>query len=275
MNRLNRMGMVCAVAAAMLAACGGGTYQQQMSTTNSLQLAARGSLGNILVDGNGRALYYFARDLPAGGGSAAVSHCNGSAGDGSSCVYHWPIFHAGSGSLGAGISASDVGEFTRADGLAQTTYKGFPLYYFLGDATAGAVNGESVDDWFVLRDPFYSVVTLDGGTTRMTDAAGRSLYVFDRDTVGTPPTSACAGTPGDRTTCVGNWPIFFAATVIAPTGIDSSRFTVFTRGDGRQQTAFDGHPLYYFADDVVPGDLKGLTFPPGLPHWSTIGPNLP
>jgi len=54
--------------------------------------------------------------------------------------------------------------------------------------------------------------------------------------------------------------------------LDAARFTVFTRTDGKKQSAFDGHPLYYFVDDKVPGDVKGLTFPPGLGHWFNIDP---
>jgi len=267
---------LCApIALVLAAACGGtsgGTYQQPPAS--GLQLTTHGNLGNILVDANGRTLYYFAKDLPAGGGKAATSNCTGSASDGTSCVHFWPIFHAANPTLGTGVNAADIGQITRADGLPQTTYKGFPLYYFLNDPNPGDVNGESIADWFVIRSPFYNVLTLDGGTVRLTDGAGRSLYYFTQDTVGTPPTSACAGTAGDPTTCVGNWPIFFAgANVIVPTGIDPARFSTFTRADNLQQTAFDGHPLYYFAGDVSPGDLMGLTFPPGLGFWFTVDPS--
>ena len=82
-----------------------------------------------------------------------------------------------------------------------------------------------------------------------------------------------AGTAGDRTTCVGNWPIFLASTTVVPSNIDSAKITVFTRSsDNQQQSAFDGHPLYYFADDKVPGDDLGLTFPPGLGQWFNVDP---
>ena len=105
------------------------------------------------------------------------------------------------------------------------------------------------------------------------DGAGRSLYFFAQDTVGNPPTSACLGTAGDRTTCVGNWPIFLASTTVVPSNIDPAKITVFTRSsDNLQQSAFDGHPLYYFADDKVPGDDLGLTFPPGLGQWFNVDP---
>jgi hypothetical protein len=32
---------------------------------------------------------------------------------------------------------------------------------------------------------------------------------------------------------------------------------VVTRADGVKQTAFKGRPLYYFAADATPGDMKG------------------
>ena len=273
-KRLMSMMFACAAAAA----CGGSSMDQGGGgggggTGVSLQLVSNARLGRILADGNGRALYYFSNDLPAGGGKAAVSNCTGSASDSNSCVHYWPIFHAANGNFGAGLNAGDVGQIMRGDGLPQTTYKGFPLYYFLGDTNAGDVNGESIPDWFVLRDPFYNVMTLDGGAARLTDAMGRTLYAFDQDTAGAPPVSNCAGTAGDRTTCVGNWPIFFAGdNLIVPTGVDATQFSTFVRADNQKQTAFRGHPLYYFVDDAAAGDLKGLTFPPGLPHWSTLNP---
>jgi predicted lipoprotein with Yx(FWY)xxD motif len=114
---------------------------------------------------------------------------------------------------------------------------------------------------------------IDGqGTTRLVDASGRSLYRFAQDTAGPVPISACAGTPGDRTTCVGNWPIFSVTSVIAPSAIGAGQLTSFTRDDGKQQLAFNGQPLYDFVDDRVPGDLKGLTFGPGLGFWFTVDP---
>ncbi|HWC72426.1 MAG TPA: hypothetical protein VG454_00715 [Gemmatimonadales bacterium] len=276
MKRLNSVWRASApIALALAAACGGssGGMYPSAPSGSALQLAPNARLGNILVDGNGRTLYYFAKDLPAGGGNAAVSNCTGSASDTTSCVYAWPIFHAANPTLGAGVNTADIGQFMRTDGIPQTTYKGFPLYYFFGDHNPGDVNGESIADWFVIRAPFYNVITLDAGTNRLADATGRTLYYFLADTVGTPPVSACEGTAGDRTTCVGNWPIFYAGdTVITPTGLAATKFSTFTRADNLKQTAFDGHPLYYFADDARPGDMLGLTFPPGLGFWFLVDP---
>ena len=54
-----------------------------------------------------------------------------------------------------------------------------------------------------------------------------------------------------------NWLVFAAGNGSLPTGIDASKLTTFTRPDGVAQSAFDGHPLYYFVRDVAPGDTNG------------------
>src|SRR5262249_14304580 len=140
----------------------------------------------------------------------------------------------------------------------------------------GDINGEAIAGWFVVPNPFYTVMTMTDaqGATRLVDATGRSLYRFIQDTVGATPESACAGTPGDRTTCVGHWPIFSVGSVVVPSVTTAAKFTSFTREDGKQQTAFDGRPLYYFVEDQVAGDVKGLAFPPGLGFWFNVDPTL-
>ena len=280
MTRSNLIHPFLAGLAVALAACGGGAGAGMNGPpppppppSASVKLASAQQYGSYLVDGNGRTLYLFARDLPAGGGNAAVSNCAGSSADTTSCVYFWPIFHAANNMV-QGIDANDLGEITRTDGLKQSTYKGWPLYYFVNDTKAGDINGETIAGWFVVRNPFYTVMTLTDaqGNVRLVDASGRSLYLFTQDTPGAAPVSACTGTPGDRTTCVGNWPLFAVSTAIVPSVTSASQFTTFTRLDGQQQTAFKGIPLYYFVDDQVPGDVLGLTFPPGLGFWFNVDP---
>ena len=264
-----------------LGACGDdGVASGAVQPQPTLMLAQSAKLGgSYLVDGAGRTLYLFAHDLPAGGGAPAQSGCLANPDPSKSCVAFWPIFHADP-LVVSGVNAGDVGVITRPDGLQQTTYKGFPLYTYVGDTAAGDTNGDAstgggpVAVWFAVREPAYTVMTLTNasGTTRLIDGAGRTLYRFAQDTVGANPTSACTGVAGDRTTCLGNWPVFAADPIIVPTGIDVTRFAKVTRADGLAQLAFDGQPLYYFADDKVPGDVLGLTFPPGLGFWFTVAP---
>jgi predicted lipoprotein with Yx(FWY)xxD motif len=119
---------------------GGGNNAPPPPGAPTMMLATNASLGKYLVDGNGRSLYYYAKDFPAAGSNAAVSNCTGG------CLAVWPIFHASSAVV-QGINASDVGEITRSDGNKQTTFRGWPLYYFAGDTSAGNVNGEGFDSF--------------------------------------------------------------------------------------------------------------------------------
>ncbi len=256
---------------ALTAACGGsnegaGGPAQSDGTpapAATLTVATDARLGVHLVDGNGRSLYYFAKDVPAGAAKAAVSNCN------AECVPVWPIFHTDS-VVAQGINATDVGEITRSDGSKQTTYKGFPLYYFAGDTAAGDTNGEGVNGiWYVVHDPTYSIALLsktNEAASYLTDGAGRALYYFSLDTVGTPttaPVTACTSAQ-----CMTSWPIFLTDQVTVPSGLVAADFTAYTRADGMQQSAYKGHPLYHYAGDTAPGETNGRS----VPNWQTIDP---
>jgi predicted lipoprotein with Yx(FWY)xxD motif len=233
-------------------------------TAANIGMGSSPTLGNYLVNSaDGRTLYYFGLDLPGSGSQAPVSNCTGS------CVAVWPIFHVDTPSPSAtDLSASDFGELTRSDGTKQTTFRGWPLYEFSGDSKAGDTNGDNLQVWYVIRDPFYSALnmTKNGTAIYQADPAGRTVYTFKQDTVGTastPPVSNCTGS------CLTSWPVFLANGTVVPTGVDPSKLTTFTRTDGTKQSAFDGHPLYYFAGDAVPGDQKGNGF---MGVWDIVDP---
>ncbi|HEX3762335.1 MAG TPA: hypothetical protein VHW23_26725, partial [Kofleriaceae bacterium] len=160
---------------------------------------------------------------------------------------------------GAGLNAADFGELTRTDGSKQTTFKGWPLYYFASDAQAGDTKGDAVGNvWFVLRDPFYSMLVMSspaqgGPALYLSTPGGMTLYYYTPDTVGTattPPVSVCTGG------CLQAWPAFLASGAVLPSKVAAS-LTTFDRGGGVQQSAWKGHPLYLFATDQQPGDTKG------------------
>lgn len=250
------------------AACGGSYQNQDYGTGQSatLMVATDARLGSHLVDGSSRSLYYYAKDVPAGGSQAAVSNCN------AGCLAIWPIFGADT-VVAQGIAAADVGQITRADGSRQATYKGFPLYYYAGDAAAGDTLGEGVDGlWYVAHDPTYSIALLSKtgeAATYLTDGAGRALYSLTRDTVGTsttPPVSACIAAQ-----CTTNFPAFLTEQVTVPSHLAAADFTVFLRSDGVQQSAYRGHPLYYFLGDTAPGQTNGRA----VADWQTIDPAVP
>jgi predicted lipoprotein with Yx(FWY)xxD motif len=95
----------------------------------------------------------------------------------------------------------------------------------------------------------------------LTDAAGRTLYVFARDT-GT--TSACTSQG-----CVATWPAYtVSGTPRAGAGVDASKLATAT-GQVPSQVTYFGHLLYYFAHDSAPGDVNGVN----IPNWFAVGPD--
>ena len=204
---------------------------------------ANSSLGTILVDSQGKTLYYFANDIPAGGASS----CNGQ------CAVVWPVFSTGTITVSSPLDPADFGTITRTDGTKQTTYYGLPLYYYQADTKPGDVNGENVlKTWFIFK-PDESVLIANNKNLGfyLTDTSGKTLYYFTKDT---PGASTCTGT------CLSLWPAFNADSVTAPSVLNPSDFTSVTRFDGVKQTAFMGRPLYFYSGDTKPGDTKGQGF---------------
>jgi predicted lipoprotein with Yx(FWY)xxD motif len=81
----------------------------------------------------------------------------------------------------------------------------------------------------------------------LTDAKGRTLYVFLKDEKNK---SNCTGA------CAGTWPRFAPASVQGGTGIDASLLGTITV-DSAQQATINGMPLYYYAADSASSDTKG------------------
>jgi len=100
-----------------------------------------GSLGAILVDGQGFTLYTFDPDEPN------KSNCNGS------CATTWPPLMATGDSVAAPDDIRDnFSIFTRDDGSMQIAYKGRPLYRFAPDTEPGQTKGQGVGGvWFVVQ----------------------------------------------------------------------------------------------------------------------------
>ena len=78
----------------------------------------------------------------------------------------------------------------------------------------------------------------------LTNPAGMTLYVFDRDAGGK---SVCNGP------CAANWPPLLAVGDARPTG----DWTIVVREDAGKQWAFKGKPLYTCAKDTKAGDKLG------------------
>jgi predicted lipoprotein with Yx(FWY)xxD motif len=83
----------------------------------------------------------------------------------------------------------------------------------------------------------------------LVDGNGRTLYLFEKDK-GT--TSSCYGA------CAGGWPPDTTnGASRAGAGVSASLLGTTTRTDGKTEVTYHGHPLYYFAGDLKPGDTNG------------------
>ena len=70
------------------------------------------------------------------------------------------LIYTDSISVPAGLNAADFATITRADGAKQTTFKGFPLYYWVNDAKRGDTTGQDVGKvWFVVDPAKFSGTT--------------------------------------------------------------------------------------------------------------------
>lgn len=234
---------------------------------NNVKLASSTKFGNVMTDSLGRTLYFFAID------ANGKSGCNGG------CSVAWPTFYKATLKLDNGLDAKDFGTITRDDGSKQTTYKGWPLYYFQNDAKAGDINGDGVGTtWFVAK-PDYTVMVANsqllgvdnvnytsdlkpgnGITQYITDDRGQTLYSFFKDKSKKNNYTA-ADFSNNKT-----WPIDTIKSVQnIPSILDKTQFDVITVF-GKTQLVYKGWPLYYFgADNNVRGNNKGIASPkPGI-----------
>jgi predicted lipoprotein with Yx(FWY)xxD motif len=101
---------------------------------------ADSSLGQILVDAEGRTLYAFTKDTDG------TPTCY------DDCAANWPPLLAdGDATPGEGLDASLLTTVARTDGTMQVKYGDWPLYYFAADAAPGDTNGQGVNSvWYVV-----------------------------------------------------------------------------------------------------------------------------
>jgi len=234
---------------------------QPQPAENAVKLSNNSTFGEILTDSDGRSLYFFSKDTKDN------SECI----DG--CRDIWPVFYVENLTADAGLDLVDFATITRTDGDLQTTYKGWPLYYFANDNNVGDTNGDEVNDIWYVAKPDYSLMYVtsqlvghdglnytsdytegDGNTFYITDIDGRTLYTFMNDTNNT------NNFTNSDFSNNGVWPIAEITLDKIPSILNNSDFgtiDVF----GRIQLTYKGWPLYYFGQDSIRGDNKGISFP--------------
>jgi predicted lipoprotein with Yx(FWY)xxD motif len=254
-----------------------------VNTDDTINLATT-SLGQTLTGVDGKTLYFFAGDADGKTGCNAPE-----------CMTNWYTYYTDKAmlKLGTGLTATDFETITRTDGRFQTTYKGWPLYYFKGDAKAGDVLGDKAGNaWFVAK-PTYTVMLVNaqlkgldgknyvtttspaayaegtGNTVYLTDANGRTLYgyAFDKKNKNNYTKADFSNDP--------TWPLYQIATVgDLPSSLNKADFSTI-KVFGKDQLTYKGWPLYYFGPDaMVRGVNKGISVPKtGV--WPIVNANSP
>jgi predicted lipoprotein with Yx(FWY)xxD motif len=178
-KRLAPLAAATAVAlrAIAIAACGSVSSSKQTSTGGRAPAAssapsstsassgtvdlAKGRLGPILIDSQGRTLYLWQAD------TGAKSTCTGA------CASAWPpLVTTGKPTAGSGVRSSLLGTTKRANGTEQVTYSGHPLYRFAGDTAPRQTNGQGSTGfgalWYVLSprgNPLTGATASTGGSS--------------------------------------------------------------------------------------------------------------
>ena len=107
----------------------------------SVNIAMLPGIGQYIVNSSGRALYMYVPDTPNSGKSACYGEC----------IAIWSVFYAQNLTAEPGINSSLFGTITRTGGIKQTTFNGYPLYYYEYDTGPGSINGQDFGGiWYVM-----------------------------------------------------------------------------------------------------------------------------
>ena len=160
------MKLIPAVAvSSLLAACGSSSSTSSPSVsaarpsgsagTAVVKTASVWSLGaSVLVDAQGLTLYHLS------GEQNGKWICTSAA-----CVKVWHPLAASTGGAPSGTVGS-LGTVTRPGGAVQVTFRGMPLYSFVGDTKPGEAKGQGIKDVGV-----WTAVTANGATASKPAAA--------------------------------------------------------------------------------------------------------
>ena len=256
----------------------------------NVKLATSPTLGSYLTDGSGNTLYIFARDID--GANTCTSP---------TCMPLWPVYYEANIKVPKALNAGDFATKSTTDSRGvvtqQTTYKGWPLYYYAPSANGvytreapGQTGGNGVGTVWHVLNPGYNVLlaskNVEDKTTHiisnksfLVDGAGRTLYYFAKDDTSpnTQPTNCTSG-------CAAIWPALYLSTAVAPSSLKSSDFATITRetstggayGGGTaatRQLTYKGHPLYYYAGDAATrGKAEGHNLDDSGDKWFVAAP---
>lgn len=165
-------GSMVALGVMLLAACGGdegssdGGNQPEVDSNATVSVFEDHSLGWILVDSSGAALY------------TSEQETDGTVRCVASCAAEWPPLTVDSGQkpTANGEVPGALGTVAREDGTTQVTLDGVPLYTFSLDGQPGEVSGNGLSDAFDGTTFTWHVATASGAQVTATPEAPDFRY---------------------------------------------------------------------------------------------------
>ena len=162
-GRLIRSGLPFVLLAVMGVGAAMAATTSMRASNGTVKVVASSKYGKVLAAANGMTLYRYTPD------KKGVSVCN------SACAQLWPpllLKGTAKETAGSGASAGLLGTVKRANGAAQVTYAGFPLYFYVGDSKPGDVKGEGVEAFYVVSAKGALVKKAVAGTKKSGSAWG-------------------------------------------------------------------------------------------------------
>jgi predicted lipoprotein with Yx(FWY)xxD motif len=226
-----------------------------MPQQHAVAVGTNAFVGPYLTDSAGLTLYIYGADFPGDCANPPVSNCT------ADCTQAWPVFNANERGLPSTLDDANFGTLDRGDGTHQTTYFGWPLYYYKSDTAANVINGQGKSKtWFAAEVVLPNVMimkgpTAGGGIKFLGDDRGRTLYSIPGDVPGSSsesPVSNCTGV------CMDSFKPFSPSDTFPVTTLEPHDVSLFLRGDGHLQAAYKGVPLYFSKSDLRSGDELGV-----------------
>jgi predicted lipoprotein with Yx(FWY)xxD motif len=173
MNKELRISASVLALAAMLAGCGGnpGSTSPTTGTPPASATApapgvstsaaagvelktATSAAGPIVVDTDGRSVYFFTKDVKDSPSSACKD----------ACAAAWPAVTTTSEAPAVEGVSGTIGTIGTADGSKQITINGMPIYYYAKDAKAGDILGQGVNNaWYLVSPSGQMLKSAAGG----------------------------------------------------------------------------------------------------------------
>jgi predicted lipoprotein with Yx(FWY)xxD motif len=146
-----------------------------MKPDYSVMIMENSQAGLYLADGLGNTLYNFSID------SRERSVCMNDSSvliQGQTCIQLWPPYYTASPVVPSALNTADFSLSPREDGMMQTAFRGWPLYYFRVDTGPGQTSGQGINGfggtWFVVSPTAVAVTptTTSPATTTTIPSGG-------------------------------------------------------------------------------------------------------